>query len=187
MNGLTGLNSLEDIEQLYAARGGLHYGEGVTQIEHALQCAALAEAGDCPPSLVVAALLHDVGHLLETEEHLAGAGIDDRHEAAGARALMRLFGEAVCGPIALHVAAKRYLCLIEPQYSAGLSAASQRSLVLQGGPFSQAQAVAFERASWWQDAVKLRRFDDMGKRDEISLRDFSIYLPLMRSLHSAAG
>lgn len=184
---MTGLNSIEDVERLYAARGGLRYGEGVTQMEHALQCAALAEAEDCPPSLVVAALLHDVGHLFEKDENLAETGVDDHHETVGARVLARLFGDAVCRPIALHVAAKRYLCLIEPQYSAGLSPASQRSLALQGGPFNQARAVAFERASYWRDAVKLRRFDDMGKRDEISGRDFSSYLPMMRSLLSAAG
>jgi len=182
-----GLNSVEDIERLYTARGGLHYGEGVTQIEHALQCAALAEAEGCPPSLVVAALLHDVGHLFEKDENLAKTGVDDHHETVGARTLKRFFGDAVSRPIALHVAAKRYLCLIVPQYSIGLSPASQSSLVLQGGPFNQAQAVAFERAPYWQDAVKLRRFDDMGKRDGISRRDFSSYLPMMRSLLSAAG
>ena len=180
------LSSLEDIERLYAARGGLHYGEGVTQIDHALQCAALAQAESCPPSLIVAALLHDVGHLLEKDENLAGSGVDDRHETSGARLLARLFGDAVHRPIALHVAAKRYLCFIEPQYSTGLSLASQKSLVLQGGPFNQAQAHAFQRAPYWREAVQLRRFDDMGKRDEIPGQDFSSYRPLMHSLLSAA-
>ncbi|HEX4637473.1 MAG TPA: HD domain-containing protein [Rhizomicrobium sp.] len=184
---MTELNSIEDIERLYIARGVLHYGEGVTQMEHALQSAARAEARACSPSLVIAALLHDVGHLLEKDEHLAERGADDHHEATGARALARLFGDAVWRPVALHVAAKRYLCLTEPRYLAGLSAASQRSLVLQGGPFSQAQAAAFQRASYWQEAVLLRRFDDMGKRDEDSDRDFSFYGPMMRSLLSAAG
>lgn len=184
---MTRLNSIEELERLYAARGGLHYGEGVTQLDHALQSAALAQAQGCPPGLVVAALLHDVGHLLETDEELAEAGIDDRHEATGARALGGLFGEAVCRPIALHVAAKRYLCFTEPQYFAGLSPASQLSLALQGGPFSQAQALAFARAPYWREAVQLRRFDDMGKRDELPCRSFSFYLPMMRSLLSSAG
>ena len=181
---MTELNSIEDFVRLYDARGHLHYGEGVTQIEHALQSAALAEAQACPPSLVVAALLHDVGHLLEADD-LAKSGIDDRHEVFGARALARIFGDAVYQPVTLHVAAKRYLCFIEPRYPAGLSAASQRSLILQGGPFNPAQALAFERAPYWRDAVQLRRFDDMGKRDENALRDFSSYLPLMRSLLAA--
>ncbi len=184
---MSGLKNLEDIERLYAARGGLHYGEGVTQMEHALQCAALAEEEGCPPGLVVAALLHDVGHLFEKDENLAEAGVDDCHEAAGARALAGIFAEAVWRPIALHVAAKRYLCSVEPHYLAALSQASQRSLVLQGGPFRQAQALAFQRAPFWQEAVQLRRFDDMGKQDEHSGRDFSSYLPMMRSLLSSPG
>ena len=178
---MTALNSIEDIVRLYEARGHLHYGEGVTQIDHALQSAALAEGEACAPNLVVAALLHDVGHLLEADD-LAQSGVDDRHEAFGARALARIFGDAVYQPVALHVAAKRYLCFIEPRYLAGLSAASQRSLKLQGGPFNQAQALAFERAPYWRDAVLLRRFDDGGKRDERALLDLSSYLPMMRQL-----
>lgn len=184
---MTDPKSIEDIERLYAARGGLHYGEGVTQMEHALQCAALAEEEGCPPALVIAALLHDVGHLFEKDERLAEAGVDDRHEAAGANALAKIFAETVWRPVALHVAAKRYLCSVEPHYLAALSQASQRSLVLQGGPFHQTQALAFRRAPFWRDAVRLRRFDDMGKRDEHSGRDFSSYLPMMRGLLSSPG
>lgn len=174
--------SLEEIEQLYAARGGLHYGEGVTQVEHALQSAVLAQAQGCAPSLIVAALLHDIGHLLEREEDVAESRFDDRHEATGARVLQALFPEAVCRPVALHVAAKRYLCFMEAQYWAGLSLASQKSLELQGGPFDQAQALAFERAPYWHDAVQLRRFDDMGKRAEISGLAFADFIPVMRGL-----
>jgi phosphonate degradation associated HDIG domain protein len=179
---MTGLTSLEDIELLYAARGGLHYGEGVTQLEHALQCAVLAQAEDATPGVIVAALLHDIGHLVEKEEDVAEGRFDDRHETVGARMLEGLFPESVYRPVALHVAAKRYLCFIEPQYWDGLSAASQKSLVLQGGAFDAAQAAAFERASCWQDAVQLRRFDDMGKRAEISGRIFADFIPLMREL-----
>jgi predicted HD phosphohydrolase len=96
--------------------------------------------------------------------------------------LQALFPESVYRPVALHVAAKRYLCFTEPQYWAGLSPASQKSLKLQGGPFDQAQALAFERARHWQNAVQLRRFDDMGKRAEISGRAFADFIPLMREL-----
>ena len=138
------------------------------------------------PSLIVAALLHDIGHLFETEEDVSAGRFDDRHEAAGAKMLAGLFPESVCSPIALHVAAKRYLCFMEPQYWAGLSSASQRSLVLQGGPLSEPQARAFERASFWQDAIQLRRFDDMGKRAEISGRSFAYYLPILRALTAVA-
>lgn len=179
---MTSPQTLADIEQLYAARGGLHYGEGVTQLEHALQSAVLAEVEGSPPALIVAALLHDIGHLLEREEVVTNARSDDRHEAVGARALEALFPEAVYRPVALHVAAKRYLCFIEAQYFAGLSQASKRSLKLQGGQFDQAQAQIFERSPYWRDAVQLRRFDDMGKRKEISGRAFGDFLPMMWDL-----
>ena len=174
------LSSPEDLARLYAARGDRTYGEGVTQTEHALQCAALAEAAGADPSLVVAALLHDIGHLFVDEAE--GTISDTRHEVVGARTLAGLFGEAVSGPVALHVAAKRYLCLREPGYFDALSAASQVSLALQGGPFEAAEAAAFERLPHWREAVALRRFDDLGKRQERSERAVAEYVPLMRRL-----
>ena len=174
--------SIEDIERLYATQGGLAYGEGVTQTEHALQCAGLAQAQGAPPSLVVAALLHDIGHLFEDEAEVVGASHDGRHEIAGAQALKGLFDETVRGPIALHVAAKRYLCFKEPGYLEALSPASQASLVLQGGPFDRAEAEAFERLPHWRDAVALRRFDDLGKSEDASGRSFSDFAPVMRRL-----
>jgi phosphonate degradation associated HDIG domain protein len=174
------LSSLTDIQRLYARHGELNYGEGVTQMEHALQSAALAEAHGCAPTLVAAALLHDIGHLFEKEEEVFAS--DHRHEAIGANALAGLFGEAVCQPIALHVAAKRYLCFKEEGYSAALSPASQRSLKLQGGPFNAAEAEAFESRAYWRDAVALRRFDDMGKREEFSRRSFKDFTPLLHGL-----
>lgn len=176
------LSSLDEIARLYAMQGGLAYGEDVTQLEHALQCAALAVPHG--PALTVAALLHDIGHLFDTEEHAALH--DDRHQLAGARALEDLFGLDICAPIALHVAAKRWLCLREPGYYDGLSAASKHSLTLQGGIFDAEQAAAFEQQPYWQDAVTLRRFDDMGKRDEYSASHFDDYLPVMRVMLRAA-
>jgi len=180
---MTHLSSLADIEQIYAERGGQTYGEDVTQLEHAVQCAALAEADGASASLIAAALLHDIGHLFEREDAVAAFTHDGRHEVAGARLLGGLFDEAVCQPIALHVAAKRYLCLREPAYHDTLSLASRQSLALQGGPFDAAEAAAFERRAYWRDAVALRRFDDKGKQDELSARRFAEFLP---ALHAAA-
>lgn len=176
------LSSLEDIEQLYAARGDANYGEGVTQTEHAVQCAALAEADGAAPALIIAALLHDIGHLFDREEDVVGASSDHPHEISGAQALKGLFDEAVRTPIALHVAAKRYLCFKERGYLGALSPASQRSLELQGGPFHAGEAAAFERNPYWREAVALRRLDDMGKCAEVSSRAFSDFAPLMRDL-----
>ena len=173
------LSSLEEIERLYATRGELNYGEGLTQTEHAVQCAALAEAEGASPSLIVAALLHDVGHLFEAEDAVTGAKSDHRHEIAGAQALRSLFDHRVRGPIALHVPAKRYLCFSEPGYLEALSPASQASLRLQGGPFDAAEAAAFERLPHWREAVALRRYDDMGKRDDLVSRPFAAFIPVM--------
>ena len=175
------LTNLAQIERLYATRGDLHYGEGVTQIEHALQCAALAEQADAALGLVVAALLHDVGHLFEDEDVVAAAA-DQRHEAVGSAALGGLFGPAVRAPIMLHVSAKRYLCAVDPGYLDRLSVASQASLALQGGPLDAAGVARFERRPYWREAVSLRRFDDTGKTTIRSGRRFADYLPLMRQL-----
>lgn len=177
------LSSLEDLERLYAERGGLAYGEGVSQMEHALQCAALAEADGRAPGLIAAALLHDVGHLFEDEE--VALAVDAHHEAVGAAALKDLFGEDVRQPIALHVMAKRYLCRREPDYYAALSAASKASLAMQGGPFDAVQAEAFEQRPWWREAVALRRYDDLGKRDEEAGKAFADYRPLLEALSKA--
>ena len=181
------LASLEALEALYAERGGLNYGEGVSQMEHAVQCAALAEAAGAEASLVIAALLHDVGHLFEGEESVVGASDDARHEISGAQALKGLFDEAVRAPIALHVSAKRYLCFTDPNYYEALSPASKASLALQGGPFEAAGAATFERRPYWREAVALRRFDDTGKADQASGLTFADFLPLMRRLQIAAG
>ena len=176
---MAGLVSLEDIQSLYAARGSRRYGEDIAQIEHALQCAALAEAEGAAPSMVVAALLHDIGRLLEDS---ADVETDAAHDRVGAAALGALFGAAVCEPIALHVAAKRYLCAKNPLYLAALSPTSQASLRLQGGPFDAQEAAAFETAPYWREALALRRFDDLGKQDEPVRRSFDDFVSLMRSL-----
>ena len=176
------LSSLTDIERLYATHGGLNYGEGVTQMEHALQCAALAEANGGAPSLIAASLLHDIGHLFEKEDEVAAFTVDHRHQDTGARALAGLFGDAVWQPVALHVAAKRYLCFKEETYLRALSHASRHSLSLQGGAFTTAEAQSFESMCYWRDAVALRRFDDMGKREDLSHRAFEDFTPLLRSL-----
>jgi len=179
------LPSLEALERLYAVRAGAAYGEGVSQLEHALQCAVLAEAEGASPSQIAASLLHDVGHLFEDEAD--ALRIDHRHEIAGAQALKGLFGEDVRAPIALHVAAKRWLCFKEPGYFEALSPASKRTLELQGGVFDAANARAFERQPHWREAVALRRYDDLGKRPEPCGRTFADFMPLLRALHEQRG
>jgi phosphonate degradation associated HDIG domain protein len=156
---------VDEIESLFARHGSAAYfGEAVTELDHALQSAHLAEQAHAAPELIIAALLHDVGHLLHgLPETIANDGIDGHHEAVGATWLAQRFGPAVSEPVRLHVAAKRYLCAIDPAYLADLSAASTLSLQLQGGPFSAEQALSFEQNPHYAAAVQLRRWDDEAK------------------------
>lgn len=156
--------SLDDITGLFHANGAIQYGaEAVTQQQHALQCAQLAEQAGASPELIAAALLHDLGHLLAAERAPVAAGADDLHQFMALPFLRGVFPEAVLAPIRLHVDAKRYMCRVDPSYWAGLSPASKRSLVLQGGPFSEEEAHDFMAQAFAADAVALRRWDDSAK------------------------
>jgi phosphonate degradation associated HDIG domain protein len=157
--------TLQDIESLFVRRGAEQYsGEPVTQLEHALQCAALAEAEDADDELVTAAFLHDLGHLLQDlGETPTLRGVDDVHQYAALPFLRGLFGERMLGGIQLHVDAKRYLCATRPGYHDALSEDSRRSLKLQGGTFSDEQAQTFIARPGAADAVRLRIWDDLAK------------------------
>jgi phosphonate degradation associated HDIG domain protein len=157
--------TLQDIHDLFIRRGAEQYsGEPVTQLEHALQCAALAEAEGADDELVTAAFLHDLGHLLQDlGETPTLRGVDDVHQYAALPFLRGLFGERVLGGIQLHVDAKRYLCATRPGYHDALSEDSKRSLKLQGGTFSDEQAQAFIARPGASDAVRLRIWDDLAK------------------------
>jgi phosphonate degradation associated HDIG domain protein len=168
----------DEIAELFRRRGSsLYGGEAVTQLEHALQAADLAEQSGAQPTLILAALLHDVGHLLHNlPDDAPDEGIDDVHEALGDRWLRRHFAPAVCDPVRLHVAAKRYLCAVDPRYQASLSPPSLQSLHLQGGPFTPSEVREFEAEPYFQESVDLRRWDDLAKVPGLETPDLSHYL-----------
>jgi phosphonate degradation associated HDIG domain protein len=172
---------IDDLIALFREKGtALYFGEAVTETEHALQSAHLAAQAGAEPSVVAAALLHDVGHLLHgLGEDIAARGIDGRHEAAGAEWLGRHFGPAAVDPVRLHVAAKRYLCAVEPGYEAGLSDSSRLSLKLQGGPMTAGEVAAFEREPHFRSAVAVRRWDDAAKVPGWRGPDLDHYRPLL--------
>lgn len=171
---------LELLEHRAEGRYGL---EEVTQKEHALQSALLAERAGCPPSLIAAALLHDLGHLLHgLGENPAAEGLDDRHEELGQGWLRAAFGPQVTEPIRLHVAAKRFLCASEPAYFAKLAPDPVRSLALQGGPMSAAEAAAFRALPQAEAAVRLRRFDDAAKVKGLPTPPVAHFLPRLAAV-----
>lgn len=159
------INVADEILAIYGARGACAYfGEHLSMTEHALQAAHFAQADGAPQTLIVAALLHDIGHLLEpAPEAIEDWTADARHEVSGARWLAQRFGAEISEPVRLHVAAKRYLCWTEASYFGRLSSASVHTLELQGGPMSAHEAAQFEGERFYKEAVAIRRWDDQGK------------------------
>ena len=183
------MNPLIDrIYALFAVHGSAHYGENISQLDHAVQCAQLAVEHNCPESLVAAALLHDIGRMIDPAGNDAELqGQDAAHEDIGAAWLAPAFPPVATEPIRLHVAAKRYLCGTEPSYAATLSAASLLSLGVQGGPMSQVEARAFEAEAFYADAVQLRRFDDWGKREGCAPAPLDAYRPLLERVSASVA
>ncbi len=172
-----------DILAVFRERGHRAYGEDVTELQHALQCATFAEREGQPPEIVAACLLHDYGHLLhDLGEDIADRGVDTRHEHAGANRLAAWFPPEVVEPVRLHAAAKRWLCTREPAYLAGLSGASRQSLALQGGLMSEAEARAFEAHPHFARAGCVRRYDDRGKDPTMVTPEIEDFRPLLEGL-----
>jgi [1-hydroxy-2-(trimethylamino)ethyl]phosphonate dioxygenase len=148
-----------DVVALFATRGGERYGESVTQLEHALQCAALARRERADDEVTLAALLHDVGQLLDrVPEHT-----EHHHGHQGAEWLRPWVPRRIAWLVEHHVVAKRYLCTVDPRYAERLSPASVRSLAVQGAGLDVEQRLALETQPWFADAVRIRRWDDEAK------------------------
>jgi phosphonate degradation associated HDIG domain protein len=181
--------TIADIELLFARHGGEQYsGEPVTQLEHALQTAHLAEQSDAGDPLVTACLLHDLGHLLNHQgETPTLRGIDDTHQYYALPFLRGLFPDGVLDAIKLHVDAKRYLCQVDSGYYDRLSADSKRSLALQGGVFDGAAAAAFIAQPGAHDAVRLRQWDDLAKQADLTTPSLAHFLDRAAGCALGAG
>lgn len=180
---LRSVDPVDQILHLFATRGDNHYGEDVSQREHAEQCAYHAREDGADDTLIIAALLHDIGHFLHKQgEDAADHGIDTQHERIGAGWLARILPPSVTEPIALHVAAKRYLATVDPTYLQALSAASLQSFMLQGGLMDADETAAFEAHPAFERALQLRRYDEIGKLTGVEMPAFDSYAPLIRAL-----
>ncbi|HEY2464912.1 MAG TPA: HD domain-containing protein [Steroidobacteraceae bacterium] len=173
---------------IYSSRGArAYFGEIVTTLEHSLQAACFAQESNAANSLVVAALLHDIGHLIDSAPpDFAQWQTDARHEVSGGNWLAQRFGPAVSEPVRLHVAAKRYLCATDPSFLSQLSPASVQTLALQGGPMSASEIAAFCLEPFHHDAIELRRFDDRGKIAGLRTPEFAHYCRLIEEIALAA-
>ena len=186
------MSPVDRITRLFGSAGAADYlGEPVTVAQHLIQAGTLAEAAGVAPALIAAALLHDVGHLRGSDP-LAGegelsarelmAGTDNDHGDRGAAWLAQWFPPAVTEPVRLHVAAKRYLCAVEPGYFELLSPASVYTLSVQGGPMTAAEARAFEANQYARDAIDVRRWDDAAKDPGAVTPDLGHFIPLLTAL-----
>lgn len=180
---------LTDLFERYASpQAHQLYDEAITELQHGLQCAALARRDGASDAVIAAALLHDVGHLLIGDLFPIDAELDKdwKHEDVGARYLSRWFGPEVTEPVRLHVPAKRYLVAAEPDYAATLTPSSVRSLAVQGGPMSAEERAAFEALPGFEGAVAVRRWDDEGKDPEVTVVPFADYHDLLTRLAGQA-
>ncbi|MGB7206329.1 MAG: HD domain-containing protein [Anderseniella sp.] len=175
------------IADIFERRGGEEYlGEPVTMAEHMLQGAHFAEKAGEREEIIVAALLHDIGHFTSEFGTFSMNDTEDRfHEEAGAEVLERFFPSIVTDCVRHHVAAKRYLCATRPEYFRRLSVASVHSLNLQGGPMNADEVIQFERNPNIKDIVKVRHYDEAGKEPNLATKPFSHYAPMVQRVVDA--
>jgi phosphonate degradation associated HDIG domain protein len=179
---------IDRIASMFKNLGAEAYaGETVTVADHMLQTASLAQAAGATDTLVAAALLHDIGHFTnDAGEYTPQDTQDKHHDAAGAAFLKTFFPPAVTECVRLHVEAKRYLCATDAAYYGTLSAASKHSLHLQGGKMSEAEVEEFRRLPFYEDAVRVRRWDDGGKLENARTTPFEEFRPLLQRVISHA-
>ncbi len=177
-------NIVEFLIDIFERRGADSYlGEDVTMSEHMLQCAERAAAEQADEDLIAAALLHDIGHYTnEFPDDALAQGINNHHDSAGGVILAKFFPDRVSECVRLHVAAKRFLCAQEADYFAKLSDASVHTLNLQGGPMAAEEVAQFMASPYWQDAVRIRRWDEAGKVAGVATRNIREFAPMLENL-----
>ena len=172
---------------IFERRGGEEYlGEPVTMAQHMLQGATLAERAGAPEVVIVAALLHDIGHFTSEFGTYHPDDVEDRHhEDAGAEVLAPFFPTLVTDCVRYHVAAKRYLCATKPDYFNRLSAASVHTLGLQGGPMNASEVAEFQRNPNLEQIIQVRYLDEAGKHADMKTPPFAHFAPMVQRVVDA--
>lgn len=166
---------------LQSGEGKDYIGEPVSQLEHALQCAQLAYDDGADEETVIAALLHDIGHLCydDTTQTMGEYGVAF-HEKVGAQyTLKHGFSTKIAQLIEGHVQAKRYLTGKYSEYYAKLSDASKETLKYQGGPMMHDEAVAFEQDVLFKHMLKMREWDEKAKQVGLTVMSLEAYKAMM--------
>ena len=179
----TSQSKVDSIIQLYNDKGDVEYdiGEKVSQIEHGLQAADTAREKGYDVETQIAALLHDIGHLLDAEK-MADLGIKD-HEKVASDHLKELgFPDKVCQLVRNHVNGKKYLIAVNKDYNDNLSNASRQTLKHQGGPMSKKEQKEFEKGPYFQDHLNFRELDEIAKVENKITNTFQFYQPIMIQL-----
>lgn len=177
-------NIVAFIGGIFDRRGGEEYlGEPVTMAQHMLQGATIAEQNEMSEEIIVAALLHDIGHFTSEFGTYHPDDTEDRHhEDAGAEVLGRFFPGVITDCVKYHVAAKRYLCATKPDYFKRLSAASVHTLQLQGGPMNQDEVADFEANPNLKEIIQVRYLDEAGKHPDMDTPDFWHFAPMVQRM-----
>ncbi|MCI2400256.1 HD domain-containing protein [Aliiroseovarius subalbicans] len=175
------------IADIFTRRGGEEYlGEPVTMAQHMLQGATIAEQNGMSEEIIVAALLHDIGHFTSEFGTYHPDDTQDRHhEDAGEEVLAPFFPPVITDCVKYHVAAKRYLCATKPDYFARLSTASVHTLELQGGPMDPTEVTAFEQNPHLTEIIQVRYLDEAGKRPDMDTPDFAHFAPMVQRMVDA--
>ena len=172
----------EIFARLPRVREAAYLGEPVSLAEHMLQTAFAAERDGAPTTLVAAALLHDYGHLIhDLPEDAADHGLDTHHEDVGLRVPGTHFGPEVVEPVRLHVAAKRYLCAVDPSTSRRCRPPRSTASSSRADRTTPGEVAAFEASPFAADAVRLRRYDDIGKVAGADTPDLEHYRPALEA------
>jgi len=184
---LTRDNIVAFLEDIFERRGGEEYlGEPVTMAEHMLQGATIAEENGQSEEIIVAALLHDIGHFTSEFGTFSMDDTQDKfHEEAGAKVLEDFFPSIITDCVRYHVAAKRYLCATKPEYLGRLSEASTHSLNLQGGPMNTEEVSEFEQNPNIKEIVQVRYLDDAGKHADMKTPAFAHFAPMVQRIVDA--